>query len=80
MSSTSENIGSAIKTFAKMSGAVIIQIVLFTMVGVALNLILTPFLWPELKSLVPQESNPGARAGGPVVILLVIGIFYPLFY
>lgn len=77
MSSTSENIGSAIKTFAKMSGAVIIQIVLFTMVGVALNLILTPFLWPELKSLVPQESNPGARAGGPVVILLVIWYFLP---
>ena len=77
MSSTSENIGSAIKTFAKMSGAVIIQIVLFTMVGVVLNLILTPFLWPELKSLVPQESNPGARAGGPVVILLVIWYFLP---
>lgn len=77
MSSTSENIGSAIKTFAKVSGAVIMQIVLFTMVGVVLNLILTPFLWPELKSLVPQESNPGARAGGPVVILLVIWYFLP---
>ncbi len=77
MSATSQKIGSALKTFAKVGWAVTAQILLFTAVGIVLNLILTPFLWSEFKALVPQGSNPGARAGGPIVILLVIWYFLP---
>lgn len=77
LSSTSHQIGSALKTFAKVGGSLIMQMLLFTSIGIVLNLILTPFLWHEMKSLVPQGPNPGARAGGPVVVLIVIWYFLP---
>lgn len=77
MSSTAQQIGSALKTFAKVGWAVFLQILLFTIVGIVLNLVLTPFLWSEIVALVPKGSNPGARAGGPVAVFIVIWYFLP---
>jgi hypothetical protein len=77
MATTSEHIGSAFKTFAKVGGALLVQILLFTAVGIVLNLVFTVFLWPEFKALVPSGGNPGARAGGAAVILVVIIYFLP---
>lgn len=51
MLSTTHQIGSALKTFAKVGGAVIFQIFLFTAVGIILNIILTLFLIPEIGKL-----------------------------
>jgi hypothetical protein len=77
MSSTPQNSGSPLATFAKVGGAAMLQILLFTGIGILLNLILTPFLWPEFKALIPGGANPGARAGGPVVLLVVIMYVLP---
>lgn len=77
MSSTGEKFTSAITTFAKIGGAVLMQIFLFTMVGIVLNIILCIFLWPEFMALIPDGANPGARAGGAAAILVVMMYVLP---
>ena len=77
MTTTGEKFNTALKTFAKVSGAVILQIVLFTAVGILLNLIFIPFLIPEMKTLVPSGSNPGARAGGAATVVMIVLYFLP---
>lgn len=77
MENVSQKIGSALKTMAKVGGAVMMQMVIFTGVGILLNVVLAAFLWPEYVSLVPSGSSPGARAGGPLVILIAILYILP---
>jgi hypothetical protein len=77
MNTTGSYIGSALKIFAKVGGALFMQILLFTAVGILLNLVLTVFLWPEFKALVPSGGNPGARAGGGAAVLVVVLYFLP---
>jgi hypothetical protein len=77
MNNTGEKFTAALKTFAKVGGAVMLQIVLFTAVGIVLNLIFIPFLIPEMKTLTPSGSNPGARAGGAAVVLIIILYLLP---
>lgn len=78
MTTTGEKFSAALKTFAKVGGAVILQIVLFTAVGIVLNLIFIPFLWPEMKLVTPSGSMPAARAGGAAVVLIVIIYLLPI--
>jgi hypothetical protein len=51
MSSTTEQIGSAIKTFAKIGMAILLQILLFSFIGIVLNMILTLVMIPEIGEL-----------------------------
>lgn len=78
MSTTGEKFGSALKTLAKIGGAIVLQIVLFTVVGILLNLIFIPFLWPEMKTVTPSGANPGARAGGAAALLVVVLYLLPI--
>jgi len=78
MTSTQNQLGSALKTFAKISGSAILQMILFTIVGIFLNLLLFPFMWYEISGLIPEGGNPGARAGGPVVILVALMYIWPV--
>jgi hypothetical protein len=55
MSSTTQQIGSAVKTFAKIGGAVVLQILLFTVVGIALNLLLSLIMIPEIGKLIESD-------------------------
>lgn len=75
MSSTSQQIGSALKTFAKVGVAIIFQIILFTAIGIALNIILTLFLIPEIEKLGAKKSYI------PLTLLLASFILlFPLIY
>lgn len=74
---TAQQIGATLKSLAKVGGAAMMQIVIFTGVGIFLNLVLAVFLWPEYMTLIPSGANPGARAGGPVAILIVIMYILP---
>lgn len=56
MSSTSQQIGSALKTFAKVGTAVVLQIFLFTAVGIFLNIIFNLFLIHEYRLLFADKS------------------------
>jgi len=55
MSTTSQHIGTALKTFAKIGGAIILQILLFTAVGIMLNIILTLVMIPEIGKLASSD-------------------------
>ncbi len=55
MTTTAQHIGSALKTFAKIGGAIILQILLFIGVGIILNIILTLIMIPEIGELASSD-------------------------
>jgi hypothetical protein len=51
MSTTTQQIGSVLKTFAKIGVAIGLQILLFSFIGIVLNMILTLIMIPEIGRL-----------------------------
>lgn len=91
MTTTSQHIGSALKTFAKIGGAIVVQILLFTAIGIVLNIILTLLMIPEIGKLASNDmieySNERyslwdkCKQYLPLVLLLLFFlILFPLLY
>lgn len=91
MTTTTQHISSALKTFAKIGGAIILQILLFTAIGIVLNIILTLLMIPEIGKLASNDmieySNERysfwdkCKQYLPLVLLLLFFLFlFPLLY
>lgn len=76
MSSTSQQIGSALKTFAKVGTAVILQMVLFTVIGVIVNIVFTLLLMPEMGICLHCKLHVRNMIGLLIFFLIVVPFIY----